>query len=83
MAGLHTRTTTSPTSNPSLGGYLGHANPTAGYPMGFNIEADPREMRNCAAENGWLLDPYLDSIGAYHATLKDHPNPPPANLTDF
>jgi arylsulfatase A-like enzyme len=71
------------TTNPSLGGYLGHSNPTAGYPMGFNIEADPREMRNVMAENGWLLEPFFEQVGAYEATLKEHPNPPAANLTNF
>ncbi len=40
-------------------------------------------MRNVMAENGWLLEPYFEQISAYQATLKDHPNPPPANLTDF
>lgn len=69
--------------NPSLGGYLGHSTPTAGYPMIFNIEADPREMRNTSAENGWVMGPYLEGIGHYRATLADHPNPPAPNLTDY
>ena len=69
--------------NPSLGGYLGHSNPTAGYPMAFNIEADPREQRNSMAENGWVIDPFFEAVGAYRASLKDHPNPPAANLTNF
>ncbi|HEY6525387.1 MAG TPA: sulfatase-like hydrolase/transferase [Solirubrobacteraceae bacterium] len=70
-------------TNPSLGGYMGHSNPTAGYPMAFNIEADPREQRNVMAENGWVIDPFMQHVGAYRASLKNHPNPPAANLTDF
>ena len=49
--------------------------------MAFNIEADPREMRNVVMENSWVMRPYLQTIGAYQATLKTHPNPPPANIT--
>jgi len=68
-------------NNPSLGGYLGYRNETAGYPMIFNIEADPREMRNVAMENTWVVRPMTKIIGQYKATLKDHPNPPAANIT--
>ena len=51
--------------------------------MIFNIESDPREMRNIAMENSWAMRPYLQTVGAYQATLKTHPNPPPANITVF
>ena len=51
--------------------------------MAFNIEADPREQRNVMAENGWVIDQFFEAVGAYHATLKEHPNPPAANLTVF
>ena len=67
--------------NPSLGGYMGYRNETAGYPIIFNIEADPREMRNIAFENTWVVRPMTKIIGAYMATLKNHPNPPAANIT--
>ena len=66
---------------PSL--YLGYNNETNGLPMIFNIEADPREMRNVVAENSWVMRPYLQAVGAYAATLKKHPNPPPADITHF
>ncbi len=70
-------------NNPSLGGYLGYRSETAGYPMIFNIESDPREKRAVTIENSWVTRPYGAIIGQYMATLRDHPNPPPANLTRF
>jgi len=74
---------TSSDNNPSLGGYLGHMNETAGYPMIFNIEADPREMRATQHENTWVVRPYSVILGEYLASLQEHPNPPAANLTRF
>ena len=68
-------------NNPSLGGYMGYRNETTGYPMIFNIEADPREMRNVAMENTWLVRPMTKIITEYMASLQDHPNPPAANIT--
>lgn len=70
-------------NNPSLGGYMGYTNETSGYPMIFNIEADPRELRNRAMENTWVVRPCMQVIGQYLASLKDHPNPPAANMTVF
>jgi len=70
-------------NNPQLGGYLGYSNETAGYPIIFNIEADPREKRAVTIENTWAVRPYAQMIGQYKASLEDHPNPPPANLTHF
>ena len=55
----------------------------AGYPMAFNIESDPREMRNVAVENTWIFRPYSESIGAYMLSLREHPNPPAMDLTHF
>lgn len=69
--------------NPRIGGFLGHSNPTAGYAMVFNIEADPREMRDVAMTSGWIAGPQLHAIGEYQATLKDHPNPAPPNIVNF
>jgi hypothetical protein len=40
-------------------------------------------QRNVLHENGWLIEPYLMTIGAYEKTLAEHPNPPAANLTHF
>jgi hypothetical protein len=58
-------------------------NPTAGYTMTFNIEADPREVRNVAQESAWLAAPYVQAIGPNGATLEDHPNAPAPNVVDF
>ena len=69
--------------NPSVGGYLGYMNETNSLPMAYNIEADIREQRNVIAENSWLMNPYLQTIGAYRASLEAHPNPPPVSLTRF
>jgi len=70
-------------NNPSMGGAMGYMNETNGYPMIFNIEADPREMRNIVLENTWVVRPYGKIIAQYLASLKKHPNPPVANLTNF
>jgi len=70
-------------SNPAIGGYLGHMNETNGYPMIFNIEADLREMRAVTMENTWVVRPYTRIIGEYMSSLRDHPNPPAANVTIF
>jgi arylsulfatase len=58
-------------------------NETNSLPMAFNIEGDIREQRNVIAENSWLMNPYLQTIGAYKASLAAHPNPPPVSLTRF
>jgi len=70
-------------NNPGLGGYLGYMNELNGYPMIFNIEADPREMRAVTMENTWVVHPYGQIVAEYMASLLDHPNPPAANLTRF
>mgnify|MGYP001814149000 FL=1 len=80
---IYAMNTTLTDQNPSLGGYMGYHNELNGLPMIFNIESDPREMRNVAMENSWAMRPYLQNVGAYQATLKKHPNPPPANITVF
>ena len=69
--------------NAATGGYLGRMGETVGIPEVYNIEADPREEHNVGAENGWVIVPYLQLIGAYRQSLVEHPNPPAANLTRF
>lgn len=49
----------------------------------FNIEADPREKRALTIDNTWVVRPYSMIVGEYLASLQDHPNPPPANMTRF
>jgi hypothetical protein len=51
--------------------------------MAFIIEADPREMRNVMPENGWVIEPFFEPIGAYRASMQEHPNPPAANPIVF
>lgn len=80
---IHTMNTRMSDNNPSIGGYLGYRNETNFYPMIFNIEADPREMRALTAENTWILRPFSRIVAKYLASLKDHPNPPAANVTIF
>jgi len=56
---------------------------TAGYPMIFNIEADPLEIRIVAVENTRVFRPYAGTIGTYMMSLREHSNPPASNLTRF
>ena len=53
------------------------------YPLVFDIEADPREEFNASMRSGWLAGHVAPIIGEYLQTLKQHPNPPAPNLTDF
>ena len=69
--------------NPSVGGLLGSRTATAGYPIIYNVEADPREMRVVSIENTWIMRPYLQAIGEYKASLVEHPNPPVPSFTEF
>lgn len=71
-------------NNPKVGGYLGTTVETAGFPQIFNIEADPKEKVDIAATGGgWIMGPYLQTVGKYRATLNTHPNPPAPNVTKF
>ena len=71
-------------NNPSVGGYLGTMQETAGFPQVFNIEADPKEKVDIGPiGGGWVMGPYLQIIQEYRATLKDYPNPPVPNVTKF
>jgi arylsulfatase A-like enzyme len=54
-----------------------------GYPKVYNIEMDPYETLNYFAYYPWILDSGLKAVNEYLATLKNHPNPPSANLTEF
>lgn len=69
--------------NPSLGGLLGSRTATAGYPIIYNVEADPCEMRATSIENTWVMRPYLQAIGEYKASLVEHPNPQVPSFTEF
>jgi arylsulfatase len=71
-------------TNPILGGYMGTIHETAGFPRVFNIEADPREIKDVAGSgSGWVMGVYSKLIAEYKATLEEHPNPPAPNMTRF
>ncbi len=71
-------------TNPSYAGYLGAIRETSGFPRIYNIEADPGEIHDITIDGyGWLLAVYGKLVAEYKATLKDHPNPPAATLTQF
>ncbi len=75
---------TASNTNPAVGGYMGMMNDTAGFPQIYNIEADPKERVNIGhAGAGWVMVPYLQTIGEYLATLEMYPNPPAPDVTDF
>ena len=69
--------------NPSTAGSVGTIRETAGFPQAYNIEADPKEEVNVIHTNGWLIAPYLQLVNKYRESLKAHPNPPAANLTNI
>lgn len=54
-----------------------------GYPKVYNIEMDPYETLNNMIYYPWVLDSGMKAIDEYLVTLKDHPNPPTASLTEF
>ena len=54
-----------------------------GYPTIYDIERDPREDWNLVATSAWVLGPYMQVVGKYLATLKDHSNPPAFSMTEF
>ena len=70
-------------TNPAVGGWMGFVRSPHTHPMVFNIEADPQEQRNRFNEHTWLLRPYAETIDAYEATLRTHPNPPAPNFINF
>ncbi|BCP52440.1 sulfatase [Kaistia sp. 32K] len=57
--------------------------PLAGYPIIYNIEMDPHEDLIVAGMFAWASGPILKVVKEYEATLKDRPNPPAPNITNF
>ncbi len=71
-------------NNPEVGGFMGTATETAGFPQVFNIESDPKERVDVgAAGSGWVMGPYLQTINAYLESLETYPNRPVGNATKF
>ena len=69
--------------NPSMQGLSSNRVENMGYPAIYDIERDPREEWNLAGVRAWTIGEYLKIIGKYQATLKDFPNPPAFNMTEF
>ncbi len=55
----------------------------AGYPKVYNIELDPHEDLNITGLFGWVGDPALKAVKEYEISVKQHPNPPAPNITNF
>ena len=53
-----------------------------GYPNICNIEQDPREEFEIGPEASWVVGWYMP-VSRYYASVRDFPNPRPANITDF
>jgi arylsulfatase len=66
-----------------LTGLAATSTPMNGYPKLYNIEMDPREELNVAALFGWASEPTLKGVLEYERSVKEHPNPPAANITRF
>jgi arylsulfatase len=54
-----------------------------GYPNVYNIEQDPREEFEIGPEASWVVGKYMPLVARYYASLREYPNPRPANITDF
>jgi arylsulfatase len=69
------------TGQQMLGGTMVNSSPLY-YPKFYNIEIDPHEdyqMTNYS----WTGGPIFKVIEAYLASIKEYPNPPPSNVTNF
>ena len=69
--------------NPSALGVYGYRVEGMGYPAVYNIARDPREQMNQVGTEAWVIASYMKIIGAYKASLEEHPNPPGFRLTEF
>ncbi len=63
-----------------LGGVLS-ASASLAYPTLYNIEMDPHEDIQVAAQFPWVQGIVFKEIDKYKETLKKYPNPPPPNIT--
>ena len=55
----------------------------AGYPKVYNIEMDPHEDLIVGGLFTWVSEPALKGVDEYLETLKQYPNPPAPNITQF
>jgi len=68
---------------PPLSGIFGNRMENNGFPVIINIYADHQEKFNIAADQAWVMGPYMRIIAAYKKTLENDPNPPAISLTEF
>ena len=66
-----------------IGGIASSSGPMAGYPKLYNVEMDPHEELNIGSFCGWVTDPTLEAVKEYELSVKEHPNPPAPNITQF
>lgn len=57
------------------------ASASLAYPTLYNIEMDPHEDIQVAAQFPWVQGIAFKEIDKYKKTLKKYPNPPPPNIT--
>jgi arylsulfatase len=57
--------------------------PLAGYPKLYNIEMDPHEDLDVALYFPWAALPALEEVKKYLESVRQYPNPPPPNITQF
>ncbi|HTE31468.1 MAG TPA: arylsulfatase [Chryseolinea sp.] len=69
--------------NPAMYGLAGNRQDGNGFPLIFNIEADPREENNVLGTSAWVIGPYLKLVGEYYKSLEKYPNPKSVSLTEF
>ena len=51
------------------------------YPTFYNIEMDPHEDIQLAAQFPWVMGQVFEEVDKYRKTLEKYPNPPPPNIT--
>ena len=69
--------------NPAMYGLAGQRQEGNGFPVIFNIEADPREEVNILGTSAWVIGPYLKLVDEYQKSLQEYPNPEAVNMTQF
>src|SRR3954454_11440888 len=64
-------------------GMFSSSAPMAGYPKIYNIQMDPHEDLQVGALFGWTFGPIFEVVERYLESLKQYPNPPAPNITNF
>ena len=64
-------------------GMFSSSAPMAGYPKIYNIQMDPHEDLQVGALFGWTFGPMFEVVERYLESLKQYPNPPAPNITNF